>query len=66
MEKNGDHWYVRLDNIESPDIYSIYLISLALESGYAEEVKEQWQAWERRVMEGGYYGFGYNRCKSFW
>lgn len=37
-------------------------ISIALEAGYAEEVKEQWQAWERVV--GGTDFFSINRFIS--
>lgn len=35
------------------------LISLALEAGYAEEVKEQWQAWERGTTSS-YFFIGNN------
>jgi hypothetical protein len=31
------------------------MISLALEAGYAEEVKEQWQAWKREEKRSYYF-----------
>lgn len=46
----GDMYEFRINPLEA---------SLALEAGYAEEVKEHWQAWKRKKRGGDYYYVDY-------